>query len=376
MLMAVFTSFAASRKEPLGDTVERVHAAFVTAGFGEPVVRVSILDPHDPAELSTAAAAPGIKRVSSVDRILKRWPELAPLVRLSSTSATRKVISNLTDSGAVTPIDFAILKEIARGVPKSFPCHRITLHFSARGFSQGPDLPPAPDPTAMAALARAGVNVVADEPIAPGVSVTDSWWVNGRQRSLRALRLVEADAAAKQLPAAPANVQAVLAASGKARKTVQVPLVVAPTASTGVAAEAATPQGALTSEMGEALRAVLRDYREKMDALLQRLPHDLPPDAEPPGYTLAGTPAIGPKKPELIKAFAPLGYTCRGEHGDFKLQRKTEGNLAVQIRVEIGGWGTTINASIHVIGLANAREQEGGSGQRSSCRYRCGLCEA
>ena len=34
MLMAVFTTFATSRKEPLGETVARIQAAFEAAGFG------------------------------------------------------------------------------------------------------------------------------------------------------------------------------------------------------------------------------------------------------------------------------------------------------------------------------------------------------
>jgi len=130
MLVAVFTTFASSRKHPLGDVVERVHSAFVAAGFGE--LKNPLLDagPPDSPEISAITAAMGTKRVSSIGRILKRWPKLAPFVRLAGAAGRQvRMMSNLSDGGAVTPIDFAIRKEIAQGVPRSFPCHRMTLHF-------------------------------------------------------------------------------------------------------------------------------------------------------------------------------------------------------------------------------------------------------
>ncbi|WFU46070.1 hypothetical protein QA640_45770 (plasmid) [Bradyrhizobium sp. CB82] len=366
MLMAVFTTFAASRKQPLGDVVERVHAAFVAAGFGEPVIRFSISDPPNSPELGAITTFMGTKRVSSIERILKRWPELAQFASLAGSAARgheTRVMSNLTDSGAVAPIDFAILREIAHGVPRSFPCHRITLHFKAAGFSDGPELPPTADPRSIRMLARAGVDVFAGHPTSAGVSVTDSWWVNGRQRSLAALRLVEADPTAKKLPAPPANVQAVFLACGKVRKTIQVPFATAPAVTeAGNAAAEAAPHGALRSETGEAIRAVVRAHRERMTELLQQVPHDLPHHAESEAHspTLSGIPATGPKKPELVKAFAPMGYDCRGEHGNFMPQRRTPGNLVVQLRVDIGGWGSTVNASIQVIGLSKGQENSPG----------------
>jgi hypothetical protein len=77
MLIAVFTTFAASRKEPLIDTVERVHAAFVAAGFGEPLVRFALSD-HAATPMTEAL---GVKRVSSIERVLKRWPSLERFAR-------------------------------------------------------------------------------------------------------------------------------------------------------------------------------------------------------------------------------------------------------------------------------------------------------
>ena len=149
MQVAVFTTFAASRKEPPADMVERVHAAFLAAGFGEPTVRLALADAPGSAEGSIVAAVTGIKRVSSVERVLKRWPQLEKFAREAASApgarAVTRVISNLTSTGAVEPVHFAILREIAQGVPRSFPFHAITLLFSTPGFSDGPEFPPFPD---------------------------------------------------------------------------------------------------------------------------------------------------------------------------------------------------------------------------------------
>jgi len=357
MLMALFTTFAASHKEPLVDVVERIHAAFVAQGFGEPLVRFSISDPPNSAEVSAVTAIMGTKRVSSIERVLKRWPELERFARLAGAArpggARARVMSNLSLSGTVEPVDFAILKEIARGVPKSFPCHGITLHFSAPGFSEGPELPAAADPQTIRMLARAGVDVFAGQPTSAGISVKDSWWASGRQRYVGALRLVEADASSKKLPAPPERVAAVLAASGKVRKTMQVPCVMPQ----GEAeARSAAPADVMDMETTGAIRSVVRAYRERMAELLEALPHDLPHAAEPPeSPTPSGIAATGPKKPVLESAFAPMGYDCRGEHGNFKLQRRTQGHLAVQLQVDIGAWGSTVNARLKVIGLKNGQ---------------------
>src|SRR5881397_3840861 len=66
--VALLTTFAASRKEPLAEMLQRVYQAFSGAGLGEPAVRFNFGD----------MVLPG--SVSSVDRVLKRHPELARFV--------------------------------------------------------------------------------------------------------------------------------------------------------------------------------------------------------------------------------------------------------------------------------------------------------
>jgi hypothetical protein len=360
MFVAVFTTFAATRKEPLVDMVKRVHAGFVEAGFGEPVVRFSMSDAPVSVEIAALSQIAGIKKVSSIARVVKRWPQLERFAReagsAAATGAARRAMSNLTETGTVAPVDFAIIEEIARGVPKSFPFHGINLHFSAPGFSEGPALPPAPDRQTLSTLMRAGVDIGAGQPTSAGISVQDSWWVNGRQRSLSALRIVEADPRAKKLPASPVNVASVYTACGKVRRTIQLPLVTAqPGAPSG---SVASPPDFAGSETGEAIRSLVRTYRASLPELLETLPHDLPhelPHDDPNPVPLHGMFASGPKKPDLVRAFTPLGYDCRGESGSFTLGRRTPGNLTVNLKIDVGTWHSAVCAFMQVIGMVGGQ---------------------
>jgi hypothetical protein len=279
MHLALLTTFAASRKEPLASVLERVRAAIIAANFGEPHVRFVLSD------------APVEGGVRTVDRVLKRFP---PLERFLQNLAPypggpeMRVISNLGSSGATgETVDFATLLDIARGVPRSFPFHSVALHFSVPAFSRGAARPSTPGG------------------LAPGIDVRDSWWVNGRQRSLTALTIVDAEPSAKKLPAPAEPVAAVFAACGKVKKTVQVPLPIGP-------APPPSPGAALP----EAIRAVVHEYRARMTELVDRagMPHDLPPTQEAIATASLGLTA-GPKKPDLVRAVAPRVTTAAANSG-------------------------------------------------------------
>src|SRR5882724_8568439 len=121
MRLALHTTFTASRKEPLVEVVERIHAAIVAGGFGEPQIQFAFVD------------SPMGGGVSSVGRVLKRFPQLErfllpnPIVPGRNES---KVITNRSPSAVSESLDFAVLLEIARGVPRSFPFHGLSLQFS------------------------------------------------------------------------------------------------------------------------------------------------------------------------------------------------------------------------------------------------------
>src|SRR3954447_1093440 len=68
MRVALLTTFGASKKEPLAAAMNRVRQAFLDGGLGEPSIRFNFGDP----------LVPGF--VSSVDRVLKRYPELKPFL--------------------------------------------------------------------------------------------------------------------------------------------------------------------------------------------------------------------------------------------------------------------------------------------------------
>src|SRR5262249_22142423 len=142
--------------------------------------------------------------------------------------------------------------------------------------------------------------------ITPGITVADAWWVNGRQRSLVALTGVDADPTSMKLPSPSGPVAMVLAACGKAKSTVQAPLVEGPPAR---AASVPDPN----PEVAATLTAIVRDYRAALGEAVDRaaLPHDLPPAAEARTTTALGQTA-GPKKPTLVRAFQPMGYDCKG----------------------------------------------------------------
>jgi hypothetical protein len=318
MHLALLTTFAASRKEPLAEVLERIHAALIAADFGEPHVQFVMADPM----------AGG---VSSVARVIKRFPSLerfAQTVVPSPGVGTHetKIISNRTNSGtAEEAVDFAVLLEIARGVPRSFPFHNLGIHFSVPAFSGAAAMPSMP------------------RQLSPGISVTDSWWVNGRMRSVSALTLVEADPAARKLPALPESIARVLAACGKVKKTIQAPLAMGPAAQ--------RPSiDTVSPEKAAAIRAVVQDYRTRTSEILYRanLPHDLPPNQE--AFALGVT--SGPKKPGLVRAFTPMGYDCRSESaGSFTLRRRTPGNLTAELHLDVGTWSNNVMAFFRVQGL-------------------------
>ena len=317
MQLAMHTIFAASRKEPLADVLERIHAAIIKADFGEPQVQFALADSRG---------------VSSVDRVLKRFPSLERFTKSiqpnPAVEAVKAISNNAGPGSSAEQIDFAILLEIARGVPRSFPFHSIGIQFPLPAFSDGTEIP---------------ATMVHQLP-PPGISVSDRWWVSGRLRSVSALMIVDADSAAKKLPPLPDPIAAVLAACGKVKKRVQIPLVSAP-AQQRPTIDTAAP------EIAASIRAAVQDYRSRIAEIVEsaNLPNDLPPNQE--AFT-AGVTA-GPKKPELVRAFTPMGYDCRGESGTFTLRRRTPGNLTVELILDVGTWSNMALAIFRVLGLVN-----------------------
>jgi len=337
MRVALLTTFVASRKEPFAEMLQRIYQAFSGAGLGEPVIRFNFGD------------GPLAGSVSSVDRVLKRHPELARFVTSAVPppliSGARRITNDPLSPAAGEAVPFPTLHAIAAGVPRSFPFHDIAIHFHSPEFGE---LFPtsAQSPEMMC-----------------GILVGDSWWVNGRNRSLSACTLVEADPASKKLPSPPAAVAAVLAALGKAKRAVQAPL----WSASGEAAAPGhvhdpvpgvrTPMGAMLAsakpDAARAVQAITTNYRTRLPEIVERaaLPHLLPAPGEEAYRDVAPGVTAGPKKPALERVFKPLGYTCRGNSGSFTLRRRTAANLTVELSLDVGTWGRSVLAMFRVWGL-------------------------
>jgi hypothetical protein len=315
MRVALLTTFAASKKEPLAATLSRVRQAFLDAGLGEPAIRFNFGDHIVPSF------------TSSVDRVLKRYPELTRFVTDAAPApglpGARRISNGPASEAAGEVIPYETLQAIAAGVPRSFPFHSVVIHFVADEFGAlGPVTPRSAD-------------------LLPGVLLSDSWWVNGRVRSLSACTVVEAEPSAGKLPPLPAPVAAVLAACGKVKRAVQAP----------VPGEAeAAPAGA-NPEAARAVQQVVADYRARMPEIVQRaaLPHDLPPQGEALRANVGVTP--GPRKPALEAGFKPMGYGCKGGSGTFSLRRRTAANLTVELALDVGTWSHLVLAMFRVFGV-------------------------
>src|SRR5262245_35436232 len=193
MRVALLSTFAASRKDPLGAVLERIHQAFLTEGLGEPSIWFLLAD----------GVVPGF--VSSVDRVLKRHPELQ---RFTAEAGMRGAIPHgrrISNDASGESVPFATLQTIAAGVPRSFPFHQIVFQLGSPAFGES------------VTLSAGGITT------RPGILVTDSWWVNGRNRAMAAMTIVEGDVRGAKLPPLPPAVANVLAACGKVKKTAQVP---------------------------------------------------------------------------------------------------------------------------------------------------------
>jgi hypothetical protein len=326
MRVVLQTSFVASRKEPLVEMLNRVHQGFVDAGL-DPFIRFNFAD--------------GIAvSTSIVDRVVKRHPELARFVTeeapMPGLPATRRLSNGQMSAGANEAMLYETLQTIAASVPRSFPFPSIALHLYSPEFGELPK---------MTVLV----------PMMAGVMITDSWWVNGRNRSLSASTVAEVEPGAKKLPAPTGPIATVMAACGKAKKTIQAPL--PENAGPGPVPGVRLPSGMLVPsakpELVVAVKAIAVKYRDRMPEMVKEagLAHDLPDTAEMFKLKLAGGVNAGPKKPALETVFEPMGYSVRGGNAGFSLRRRTAANLTLELDLDCGTWSHNLLAMFKVYGL-------------------------
>ena len=327
MRVALLTALAANKKEPLVEMMNRVRQAFLDAGLGEPSIRFNFGDP----------LVPGF--VSSVDRVLKRYPELKRFVTeaepMAGVRGARRISNGPMSPAAGEGLPYETLQAIAAGVPRSFPFHSVVIHFVAQEFGAlGPVAPRSAD-------------------LLPGILLSDSWWVNGRVRQLSACTVVEAEPSARNLPPLPEPVAAVLAACGKVKRTVQAPVPDEDAAAQAIPVR--LPLGTLVASANpaaaQAVKPVVANYRARIKEIVERaaLPHDLPPQGPALQASLGLT--AGPRKPVLERVFKPMGYSCKGGSGTFTLRRRTAANLTVELYMDVGTWSHLVLPMFRALGV-------------------------
>ncbi len=327
MRVVLQTSFAASRKEPLVEMLNRVRQGFIDAGL-EPFIRFNFGD--------------GMAVKSSiVDRAVKRYPELARFVTeappMPGLPPTRRLSNGPMSAGANEAMPYETLQAIAAGVPRSFPFASVALHFHSPEFGELTPMMAVP------------------VPMMAGVVISDSWWVNGRNRSLSACTVAEVEPGAKKLPAPTGAIATVMAACGKAKKTIQAPL--PENVGSGPIPGVRLPSGMMVPsakpELAVAVKAISVKYRDRMPEMVKEagLPHDLPELAEMFKLKLAGGANAGPKKPALEQVFEPMGYSVRGGNAGFSLRRRTAANLTLELNLDCGTWSHNLLAMFKVYGL-------------------------
>jgi hypothetical protein len=345
MRVALLTTYTASRKEPLVAVMDRVHQGFLDAGL-QPFIHFNFADG-------------GVVSFSSVDRVLKRHPELERFVTEASPApqlripGARRLSNGPLSRGANRAIPYETLQAIAAGVPRSFPFHHLAIHFNSPEFGELMAIGAAAPLLAAGAMV---MGVIAPEMIA-GVLIGDNWWVNARQRSLTACRFTEVELGAKKLPEPTGPLATVLAACGKAKRTMQAPLpeTLGPGPLPGVRLPTGAAVPSAKPEVLAAVKAVSVKYRDSMAEIIARagLPHDLPGNAEM--SELAKGVNSGPKKPALERVFKPMGYSVSGgtgsAMGSFHLRRRTVANSTLELSLDTGTWFPAVMAMFFVYGL-------------------------
>jgi hypothetical protein len=299
--------YRAGKKEPFGVLLRRLHDALVTA----------------PLPLSYEfgfADSPVGGGVSAVDRAVKKFPQLATLVQTASVPGmSGYAYKSIT--GADSDLPFTTLSDLSDGLPRSLPFHSARVRYGGPAFGVGPPLVPT------------------------GIDACDSWWVNGRQRSLLANFVLDVAESARVLPAPPGALGVFLASLGKPVRTNRIPM---------ISTNPAQPDRPAPDR--SVLLEITRKYRTKLAGLIAeaRMPYQLPARME--ALTAGGNHDRHPLKPTLERHFSPLGYSCKGGVGTFTLRRRTAANHVVEVDLDVGTWSHLVLACfrVHVPGYCCA----------------------
>lgn len=289
MLVVVQNSYKFDKKEPYGELLARLHGLFTQTGV-------------EPKFHCTLSESLGLETGTAEARLFKRYPQLRPLWQ----TATIPGLVNLElahFSATQDDLPFALLCEIANGIPRTYPFSIGNTWFSSPAFATDASLP---------------------ENLRPGLQATLFAGPLGRRGAITATYTVDTPENSKAAAPPPPALVPLLALLGKPAKVNRL-------------APAAPPVDHAP------LREILQSYRQRMTeiSLEAQLPHHLPPLAE----ALATRHAEShPLKPALVARFGPLGFSCRGGSGVFELRRKTAQHHVVGLMLDVGTYSRMLSA--------------------------------
>ena len=291
MKVLIRHDYKASKKEPFGAMLRRLHDALLQASI--PVAYQFVF--------SDSAVSGG---VSAVNRAVKKFPALADLVQ-ETPPAWAALSGPRVITGHETNLAFDVLAQIADGLPRSLPFAMASVRFTGLVFGELTQL--------------------------CGLTAADSWWINGRNRALSLGYFVDVARSSRALPPPEGPLGALFTALGKPKKTSQFPM-----PGSEPPQEAPPPPAPQQKELVQQIRARLPELVEQA-----ALPHALPSVEE---ALASRVYEQHPLKPTLDQYFQPLGYSCKGGSGTFSLRRRTAEHHVVEVSLDVGTWSRSVTA--------------------------------
>jgi hypothetical protein len=344
MYAAIFTEIKADWREPYADLVERIQNA---------CERGEMLRPKLGFYLSDSPLA----KFSSVERVVKRHPELSIFVR-DETGPNGAATSTLTSFAmaieSMESLRPAVLKSIVSGIPKAYPFWEATFEFFPRSGASSILLSPYESTRSPVQLGQfaSRVPLALSRSVrqkgtlfAPSLFVSDSWGRSHRNRSAIAITVQDIKLTENARKHSQESLRSISSVCGKLLKPTIIPLL---RLETPAEFETARP----TEQYLKVVADLIDDIEGNKERLVRqaKLPHDLPSAI----MARKDTPAVlssGAKRPDLISVFRPLGYSCKGGRGEFWLRKRTAKGLVLELYLDVGTWSDSLTAVYHVFGL-------------------------
>lgn len=286
MLVRVENTYKLDKKERLGDTLRRLESLFQQAEV-----------PYN-WEASFQESF-GESSSTALERFFKRYPQHRGLEQtVTIPGIIPYQLQSLSANQDTFP--FALLCEVADGIPRSYPFPIAITNFTSNSSN------PA---TITVALYSGAL---------------------GRKATLTASYQTQIPDNAKAPAPPPSDLAPLFELLGKPAKSSRAPV-------------EATPIDP------RPLIEIIQTYRRRMLDISHEanLPHQLPPLQE--ALTVRAEPH--PLKPTLVARFEPLGFSCKGGSGIFNLRRKTPGNHVIGLMLDVGTYSRLLTAQFEFFTL-------------------------